>query len=214
MFDMRNLGVDDTAETTATAQGNADAGNAEVGNTATANTEPKETWQDKTWNFIITAGVALASFFLSYWGLNHYISNVLVCNLIALVVALLALAYVDSVLKTKTKMATPIIIFLAIIMIFRLAAYYSEHPSVPEIDRSVPQLSSETGTTRHLSEIWAPDKVFQGGEKITIEVSGNPVKIVGGKLLNPGVYSETPEHHGQIAFENISNAPSQVKVTY
>ena len=211
---MRNLGVDDAAETTATAQGNADAGNAETANTATVITERKETWQDKAWNFIMTAGAALAAFFLSYWGLHHYISNVLVCNLVALVVALLVLSYVDSVLKTETKMAKPILILLAIIIIFRLAAYYSEHPSVPEIDRSVPQLSSETGTTTHLGEVWFADKIFQGGDKIKIEVTYNSVKIREGKVLKPGIYNETAEHYGQMIFENISNAPSQVKVTY
>jgi|GEM_PF-5036458 len=215
MFDMRNLGVDDAAETTATAQGNADAGNTEAGNTATVNTKRKETWQDKAWNFFITAGVAFASFFLSYWGLHFYISNVLICNLIALVVALLALSYVDSVLKTETKMATPIIILLAIIMIFRLAAYYSEHPSVPEIDRSVPQLSSETGTINNVKGVWFTDHSFNAGDVMTIEVKYNAVKIVGGRLLEPGIYKDQRmPGPGIVIFEGVTNAPVQVKIIY
>lgn len=182
----------------------------------------------------IGAGLAILLFFFACLILSIFNVGYILKALIAVVfVALAAVAYDKLTGEFPTPKKGAVIGATVIMFILCLLTGYQNaqgesagffdkifsakvnERTMVENKKDVEVISSESGTIRTTGEIWFASHIFSKGDVVKIEVEYNAVSMVGGRILQPGVYeNEIMEGDGQIMFEGIAKNPSKVTITY
>jgi|GEM_PF-3048886 len=131
--------------------------------------------------------LAISSIFpgLLYWGLSLLLLshgvNFFLSNVISYILALMLLAYLQSVLKSKSELATPIQIIMTFILILCLSLHYL--PGYGKNDNSQAKINKTqsmrseiltfTGTEQLLS-----NKSFSQGTEVRLTVHGAPINMI------------------------------------
>ena len=150
---------------------------------------------------VISAVVGIGIYFLGFsilraQGINFFFSSILGFGF-----GLLALLYIDSVFKTDSEMAKPIIILMSILLLGSLAIHYlpdygKKSPDKPNTESNgKSSINSKTltitGTEEQSSQI-----ALLSGERYKVRVSGSNVYLVNGNSL-----IELTEDHGPYVFQ-------------
>lgn len=166
----------------------------------------------------IDLGVCLVIPGLLYWGFAYMLMrngvNFLLSNVIGCIMAMLLLAFLKTVLKTKSDLATPVQIIMLIWFVLVLSIHYLPDSQNLFSGKNDVKTSQESVTLNKVDELWSPDKKFSTGANVRIEVVYHKVLMVSGDTLYPGVYHRVADGNGKIVFKGVTNAPAKIKLTY
>ena len=160
--------------------------------------------------------LGLSIYGLAFLGLGYFHPHYLLKAILAFVFTLIILFGVQiSMGSPATRMQAAILGAVFIVFTITILIGYNEDVEHGRIVIT----SSETGNLNSVGGIWFTDKVFSIGQTVKFEVLYNNVKMKGGRIFSPGVYT-FPENGkgfqmgGCLMFEGMVDKPAQVKVIY
>lgn len=164
---------------------------------------------------IFVSSICLSAFvyWVSYSLLSRYGVSVLLSHLVGYALGLIFLSFLDSIFVSKLSMSKPVFILMTLILLFFLAINFL--PSNPEqqVEKTI-VLSTESGTINKEGGVWFPDKIFEPGTEVSIEIEHQPVQILGERIYMPGKYKIPVQGRGKIIFKGLVTAPCTIKVSY
>lgn len=149
--------------------------------TSSSSTRYKRPTREQGINLVISLLVPILlygglSWLLIHNGVDFFLGNLIGCGL-----ALMVLAYIQSVFKTGSKLATPIQIVLAIILILSLSLYYLPKFNKNNITQTTSTNYSSSGSETLFfvgTEQLVSNKSFPQGREVRLTVSGAPINFV------------------------------------
>lgn len=165
--------------------------------------------------------IGLALYGSIWWAVSSIGLHYALTAIVAAIFTLVLLFTYEKVVKVNVDKIQASI-FLGILIFFLTVILNGYTKSNNDVNKNYNQIistSSETGNLRSVGDIWFTDKVFNIGQTVKFEVLYNNVKMMGGKIFSPGVYT-FPENgkgfmmKGCLMFEGVVDKPAQVKVTY